>query len=72
MSLGGGRDEIPKGGRAGRARSLGIWPRGAEITEGGGAAKSLGHLDRWGHDMLIVCPRIQCPQDILQVLAGLF
>ena len=23
--------EIPKGGRAGRARSLGIWPRGGEI-----------------------------------------
>ena len=31
MSLGGGGGEIPKGGRAGRARSLGIWPRGGEI-----------------------------------------
>ena len=30
MSLGGG-GEIPKGGRAGRARSLGIWPQGGEI-----------------------------------------
>ena len=27
---------------------------------------------RWGFDVLIVCPRIQCPQDILQVSAGLF
>ena len=46
--------EIPKGGRAGRARSLGIWPegvkslgiwpQGGEITGGGGGrAKSLGH-----------------------------
>ena len=26
-----GGGEIPKGGRAGRARSLGIWPRGGEI-----------------------------------------
>ena len=36
MSLGGGGGgEIPKGGRAGRARSLGIWPRGGgEITGG--------------------------------------
>ena len=43
MSLGGeggGRD--PKGGRAGRARSLGIWPR-----EGGGA-RSLGIWPRRG------------------------
>ena len=32
MSLGGGGGgEIPKGGRAGRARSLGIWPQGGEI-----------------------------------------
>ena len=31
MSLGGGGGEIPKGARAGRARSLGIWPRGREI-----------------------------------------
>ena len=31
---GGGGGEIPKGGRAGRARSLGIWPRGGEITGG--------------------------------------
>ena len=32
MSLaGGGRGEIPKGGRAGRARFLGIWPWGGEI-----------------------------------------
>ena len=31
---GGGVGEIPKGGRAGRARSLGIWPRGGEITGG--------------------------------------
>ena len=30
MLLGGGGGEIPKGGRAGRARSLGIWPRGAK------------------------------------------
>ena len=28
---GGGGGEIPKGGRAGRARSLGIWPAGGEI-----------------------------------------
>ena len=28
MSLGGGGREIPKRGRAGRARSQGIWPRG--------------------------------------------
>ena len=35
MSLGGGRGgEIPKGGRAGRARSLGIWPRGARLQGG--------------------------------------
>ena len=33
---GGGGGEIPKGGRAGRARSLGIWPRGDKITGGGG------------------------------------
>ena len=38
---GGGGGEIPKEGRAGRARSLGIWPRGGEIPrelapEGGG------------------------------------
>ena len=36
---GGGVGEIPKGGRAGRARSLGIWPRGARSR----GAKSLGH-----------------------------
>ena len=30
MLLGGG-GEIPKGGRAGRARTLGIWPRGDDI-----------------------------------------
>ena len=34
---GGGGGQIPKGGRAGRARSRG------EITGGGGGAKSLGH-----------------------------
>ena len=34
MSLGGG-GEIPKEGRAGRAKSLGIWPRGGgEVTRG--------------------------------------
>ena len=56
MSLGGGgRGEIPKGGRAGRARFLGIWPWGGEVPrvlapgrarsrcERGGGAKSLGH-----------------------------
>ena len=26
--------EIPKGGRAGRATSLGIWPRGARLRGG--------------------------------------
>ena len=36
---GGGGGEIPKGGRAGRARSLGIWPRGGEITGGGRSSK---------------------------------
>ena len=30
MSLGGG-GQIPKGGRAGRARSPGIWPRGVKF-----------------------------------------
>ena len=34
---GGGGGEIPKGGRAGRAKSLGI------TDGGGGGAKSLGH-----------------------------
>ena len=39
MSLGGGGGgEIPKGkgggGGVGRARSIGIWPRGGEITRG--------------------------------------
>ena len=34
MLLGGGGGEIPKGGRAGRARFLGIWPGGGEITGG--------------------------------------
>ena len=49
MSLGGGGGEIPKGGRAGRARSLGIWPGGEiprDLVPGGkitGGAKSLGH-----------------------------
>ena len=33
---------------------------------------SLLSRDRWGHNVLIVCPRIQCLQNILQVLAGLF
>ena len=33
MSLGEG-GEIPKGGRAGRARFLGIWPWGGEIPIG--------------------------------------
>ena len=28
----GGWGEIPKGGRAGRARSPGIWPRGGGVT----------------------------------------
>ena len=32
MSLGGGGGEIPKGGCAGRVRSLGIWPGGGEIS----------------------------------------
>ena len=36
MSLEGGRDEIPKGGHARRARSLGIWPRGGRDHGGGG------------------------------------
>ena len=41
MSLGGGGGEIPKGGRAGRARSLGIWPTGGvkipgDLAPGGG------------------------------------
>ena len=49
---GGGGVEIPKGGRAGSARSLGIWPRGGgeiprDLAPGGGryhgGAKSLGH-----------------------------
>ena len=51
MSLRGG-GEIPKGGRAGRARSLGIWPRGGEIPRdlapGGrdhGGTKSMRHRD---------------------------
>ena len=35
----GGGGEILKGGRAGRARSLGFWPRGASSR----GAKSLGH-----------------------------
>ena len=39
----GGGGEIPKGGRAGRARSLGIWLRGGDIT--GRGAKSLGHRE---------------------------
>ena len=34
MSLGGRGGEIPKGGRAGRARFLGIWPGGGEIPRG--------------------------------------
>ena len=33
---GGGGSEIPKGGRAGRARSLGIWPPGGRDHGGGG------------------------------------
>ena len=37
----GGGGEIPKGGRAGRSRSLGIWPRG-------GGARSLGIWPRGG------------------------
>ena len=53
MSLrggGGGRGrEIDKGGRAGKARSLGIWPWEGEIT-GGGAGGEIpetpGHLQR--------------------------
>ena len=32
---GGGGPEIPKGGRAGRVRSLGIWPLGWAISRGG-------------------------------------
>ena len=35
-----GGGEILKEGRVGRARSLGIWPRGVDIT---GGVKSLGH-----------------------------
>ena len=51
---GGGGGEIPKGGRAERSRSLGIWPRGGGKRSLGiwpwgrlrsrGGAKSLGHL----------------------------
>ena len=32
--VGRGGGEIPKGGRAGRTRSLGIWPRGARSRGG--------------------------------------
>ena len=49
MSLGRG-GEIPKGGCAGRARSLGIWPGGQDPQgfgpggrDHGGGAKSLEH-----------------------------
>ena len=35
--VGRGEGEIPKGGRAGRARSIGIWPRG-----GGGGGQDHG------------------------------
>ena len=51
MSLGGG-SEIPKGGRAGRARSLGIWPR--EGRDHGGA-KSLGHRDKGDVRVFTAC-----------------
>ena len=47
MSLGGGGGEIPKGGRAGRARSLGIWPGGEiprDLVPGG---KITGGQNPW-------------------------
>ena len=64
MSLGegGGGGEIPKGGCAGRARSLGIWPPGGRdpwgFGPGGrdhGGAKSLGHRIRPSTRFQIVC-----------------
>ena len=60
MSLGG--DEITKGGRAGRAGFLEIWPWEGEIpwdlTPGArsrGEAKSLGHRIRPSTRLQIVC-----------------
>ena len=53
VSLGGEGGEIPKGGRAGRARSLGIWPPGGARSLGiwpRGGARSLGIWPPGGRD----------------------
>ena len=39
----GGGGEFPKGGHAGRAKSLGIWPGGGVGGARSQGAKSLGH-----------------------------
>ena len=58
-----GGGEIHKGGRAGRARSLGIWPRGGEIPRelaperGGGAISRGGGRNPW--DTGLVLTRVE-------------